>query len=153
MSEQETKVATTPASADAKETKDTKDSKVKVKKSKSKRKSVPEAHLYVHAGYNNTLVSVAEPNGNVITWATSGSCGFKGARKATPYAAQVAAETACEKAKAFGLERVHVFVTGAGPGREQALRGVINGGISIESISDRTGVAHNGCRKARTRRV
>ncbi len=153
----ETKVSTKASEAKASragdEKGDAKDTKSKVKKPKGKRKSVPEAHLYVHAGYNNTLVSVAEPNGNVITWATSGSCGFKGARKATPYAAQVAAETACEKAKAFGLERVHVFVTGAGPGREQALRGVINGGISIESISDRTGVAHNGCRKPRTRRV
>jgi small subunit ribosomal protein S11 len=128
--------------------------KKKVKKSaKTKRKSVPEAHFYIHAGYNNTLVSVAEPNGDVLAWASSGSCGFKGARKSTPYAAQVAAETAAEKSKIFGLERVHVFVKGAGPGREQALRGIINGGLSIESITDTTGVPHNGCRTARSRRV
>lgn len=128
--------------------------KKKVKKSaKSKRKSVPEGHLYIHAGYNNTLVSIAELNGDVIAWASSGSCGFKGARKSTPYAAQVAAETAAEKSKVFGLERVHVFVQGAGPGREQALRGIINGGLSIESITDTTGIPHNGCRTARSRRV
>lgn len=127
--------------------------KPKAKKSKGKRKSVPEGNFYVHAGYNNTLVSIAEPNGNVIAWASSGSCGFKGARKATPYAAQVAAETACEKAKAYGLERVHVFVNGGGPGREQSLRGIVNGGVTIESITDTTGVPHNGCRKPRHRRV
>ena len=123
------------------------------KKPKSKRKSVPEGNFYVHAGYNNTLISISEPNGNVIAWASSGSCGFKGARKATPYAAQVAAETACEKAKAYGLERVNAFVNGAGPGREQSLRGIVNSGISVESITDTTGVPHNGCRKPRTRRV
>jgi small subunit ribosomal protein S11 len=144
MAEKDPKAAkTTEATAD----------KAKVKKPKGKRKSVPEGNFYVHAGYNNTLISIAEPNGNVIAWASSGSCGFKGARKATPYAAQVAAETACEKAKAFGLERIHAFVNGAGPGREQSLRGVVNAGISIETITDTTGVAHNGCRQPRHRRV
>ena len=123
------------------------------KAKKSKRRSVPEGNFYIHAGYNNTLVSISETNGNVIAWASSGSCGFKGARKSTPYAAQVAAETAAEKSKAYGLERVHVFVKGGGPGREQALRGIINGGLSIESITDTTGIAHNGCRVARPRRV
>lgn len=129
------------------------DKEKKVKKVKSKRKSVPEGNFYIHAGYNNTLISVSEPNGNVIAWASSGSCGFKGARKATPYAAQVAAETVCEKSKVHGLERVHVFVNGGGPGREQALRGIVNGGVSIESITDTTAIAHNGCRQPRHRRV
>ncbi len=131
----------------------TADKAKKAKKSKSKRKSVPEGNFYIHAGYNNTLVSITEPNGNVIAWASSGSCGFKGARKSTPYAAQVAAETATEKSKVYGLERVHVFVKGGGPGREQGLRGIVNAGLSIESITDTTAIPHNGCRKARTRRV
>ncbi len=131
----------------------TADKAKKAKKSKSKRKSVPEGNFYIHAGYNNTLVSIAEPNGNVIAWASSGSCGFKGARKSTPYAAQVAAETAVEKSKVYGLERVHVFVKGGGPGREQGLRGIVNAGLSIESITDTTAIPHNGCRKARPRRV
>ncbi len=131
----------------------TADKAKKAKKSKSKRKSVPEGNFYIHAGYNNTLVSIAEPNGNVIAWASSGSCGFKGARKSTPYAAQVAAETAVEKSKVYGLERVHVFVKGGGPGREQSLRGIVNAGLSIESITDTTAIPHNGCRKARPRRV
>ena len=148
MAENEKKVKTpTEASKEAPE------GEKKVKKTKTKRKSVPDGRFYVHAGYNNTLVSIAEPNGNIIAWASSGSCGFKGARKSTPYAAQVAAETAAEKSKAYGLERVHVFVKGGGPGREQALRGIINGGLSIESITDTTGIPHNGCRKARARRV
>lgn len=151
MAEKETKV--NKAAGAKSEGAEATTEKAKVKKPKGKRKSVPEGHFYVHAGYNNTLISIAEPNGNVIAWASSGSCGFKGARKATPYAAQVAAETASEKAKAYGLERVHVFVKGAGPGREQALRGVILAGISIESITDQTGVPHNGCRKPRHRRV
>lgn len=125
----------------------------KARVKKSKRRSVPEGHLYIKAGYNNTIVSVTEPNGNVIAWATSGSCGFKGTRKSTPYAAQVAAETATEKAKAFGLERVHVFINGAGPGREQAVRGISATGVSVESISDTTTAAHGGCTQARPRKV
>lgn len=125
----------------------------KARVKKSKRRSVPEGHLYIKAGYNNTIVSVTEPNGNVISWATSGSCGFKGSRKSTPYAAQVAAETATEKAKAFGLERIHVFIHGAGPGRDQAVRGIISTGVSIESISDTTTSAHGGCTQARPRKV
>ncbi|MEK7544932.1 MAG: 30S ribosomal protein S11 [Patescibacteria group bacterium] len=122
-------------------------------KKKSKRRSVPQANVYIQAGYNNTLVTFAEENGNVLCWSSSGACGFKGARKSTPYAGQVAAETATQKAKAFGVEKVHVFVQGAGPGREQSLRGLNTGGVSIESITDTTAVPHNGCKAPRTRRV
>lgn len=122
-------------------------------KKKSKRRSIPEANVYIQAGYNNTIVSFAEMNGNILCWASSGSCGFKGTRKSTPYAGQVAAETAGGKAKNFGVERVHVFIQGAGPGREQCLRGLNNAGFSIESITDTTAIPHNGCRAPRPRRV
>src|SRR3989338_5271733 len=88
-------------------------------KKKAKRRNLTEAHVHIHASYNNTIESVSEANGNVVSWASSGSCGFKGTRKATPYAASVAADTALNKAKAFGVERVHVSVKGTGTGRDQ----------------------------------
>lgn len=149
-----TKAAAEKKAAEAKDAK-AKDTKAKAKKGKgkTKRRSLPEGHVHIMAGYNNTIVSISEPNGDIVAWASCGSCGFKGARKSTPYAAQVAAETATEKAKAFGLERVHVFLHGPGPGREQSMRGLINAGLSIESITDTTAVPHNGCRVARSRRV
>jgi small subunit ribosomal protein S11 len=122
-------------------------------KSKAKRRTVPEGAAHIQASYNNTIVSLTEPNGNVISWSSSGASGFKGARKATPYAAQVSAENAAEKAKAFGLDRVHVYVKGVGTGREQAIRGLVASGINILSINDITPVPHNGCRKKKQRRV
>lgn len=123
------------------------------KKVSRKRRNVPEGRANIFAGFNNTIVSITEPNGDVIAWSSSGASGFKGTKKATPYAAQVAAENACEKAKAYGMERVHVQVKGIGNGREQAIRGLIAGGLEILSISDATPIPHNGCRKRRTRRV
>lgn len=123
------------------------------KKVSRKRRNVPEGRVTVLAGYNNTLVSVTDPMGGVLAWSSAGASGFKGSKKSTPYAAQVAAENASEKAKAFGMTKVHVSVKGIGPGREQALRGLISSGLEILSISDVTPVAHNGCRKRRTRRV
>jgi small subunit ribosomal protein S11 len=123
------------------------------KKKKGKKRNVPEAHVNIHASYNNTIISVTEPNGNVICWASSGGCGFKGTRKATPYASSVAAETAMTKAKVFGVERVRIYVKGTGTGRDQALRAINASGVSIESISDRTAVPHNGCRSRKARRV
>lgn len=122
-------------------------------KKRSKRKSVPRAHVYIQAGYNNTIVTITEPNGSALCWSSAGSCGFKGTRKSTPYAGQIAAENAAEKAKVFGVERVNVFIKGAGPGREQCLRGLNNAGMNIESITDTTAVPHNGCRAPRPRRV
>lgn len=124
-----------------------------VPKKRSKRRSVSEAHVYIQAGYNNTIVSFTEPNGNVICWSSAGSCGFKGTRKSTPYAGQVAAENTAQKAKGFGVEKIHVFIKGAGPGREQCLRGLNNAGLSIETITDTTATPHNGCRAPRRRRV
>ena len=126
---------------------------VKTKKTKARRRNVPEGNAYVQASYNNTIVTLTEPNGDVIAWSSAGSNGFKGARKATPYAAQVSAEHVAEKAKVFGLERVHVFVKGVGTGREQAIRGLVAAGINIISINDITPVPHNGCRKRKQRRV
>ena len=120
---------------------------------RSRKKNVASGIVYVNAGFNNTIVSITDIDGKVIAWSTSGTCGFKGSKKATPFAAQMAAENAAEKAKAFGLEKADVFVKGVGHGREQALRGLIAQGIAIGRIIDKTPVPHNGCRKPRTRRV
>lgn len=125
----------------------------KKKKKKGKKRTLNEAKVYIHASYNNTIVTVAEMNGNVVCWASAGGCGFKGTRKATPYAASVAVETALTKAKALGVERVHISMKGIGTGRDQALRAINATGVFIESIEDRTAVPHNGCRSRKARRV
>lgn len=125
-----------------------------VKKIKrSKKKTVVHGIIHVKAGFNNTLITVTDHDGKAFAWSSSGTCGFKGSKKATPYAAQMAAENAAEKAKAFGLEKADVYVKGVGNGREQALRGLIAQGIEILKISDITPIPHNGCRKPRPRRV
>lgn len=124
-----------------------------VKKAKSKRRSVVTGNAYIAASYNNTIITLTEPNGDAISWATAGSSGFKGTRKSTPYAAQIAAEKAVEKAKVFGLQKVHVFVKGVGSGREQSIRGLVASGLDIISINDMTPIPHNGCRKKKARRV
>lgn len=120
---------------------------------RSKKKTVTSGNVYVNAGFNNTIVSITDFDGNVIAWSTSGTCGFKGSKKATPFAAQMAAENAAEKAKAYGFEKADIYVKGVGHGREQALRGLIAQGITIGRIIDTTPVPHNGCRQPRTRRV
>jgi len=122
-------------------------------KKKAKRRTVQEGKAYIQATYNNTIITITDLNGEVIAWTSAGSSGFKGAKKATPFAAQVSAEAAANKAKVFGLERVHVIIKGVGSGREQAMRGLHVAGISIESITDVTTIAHNGCRQKRSRRV
>lgn len=123
------------------------------KKSSKKRQAVVEGRVSILAGFNNTIVTITDMAGNAIAWSSAGSSGFKGTKKATPYAAQVAAENATEKAKAFGLAKVDVYVKGIGNGREQALRGLIASGLEIQSINDVTPIPHNGCRKRRVRRV
>jgi len=123
------------------------------KKKKAKRRVSPECRIYVAATYNNTIVTITEPNGDVIAWSSSGSSGFKGTRKSTPYAAQVAAENAIEKAKHAGIEKAHVYVKGVGAGREQSIRGINASGIQILSIHDTTPIPHNGCRMKKARRV
>ncbi|PIQ78234.1 30S ribosomal protein S11 [Candidatus Peregrinibacteria bacterium CG11_big_fil_rev_8_21_14_0_20_46_8] len=120
--------------------------KKKAVKKKGKKRSVPEANLYIIASFNNTIVTITDPSGNVLCWSSAGSSGFKGTRKATPYAASVAVENALNKAKVFGVERVHIAVKGIGTGRDQALRAVSGCGVQIESIRERTAVPHNGCR-------
>lgn len=125
----------------------------KAKKGKAKRRTVTEGKAYIQATYNNTIVSITDLNGEVLAWSSAGSNGFKGAKKATPYAAQVSSENAANKAKVFGLEKVHVIVKGVGSGREQAIRGLHVSGLNIESLTDITAIAHNGVRKRRARRV
>ena len=120
---------------------------------KIKKRIVQEGNAHIQASFNNTIITITEKNGDVISWSSAGSNGFKGARKSTPYAAQVSAENAAEKAKLYGLERVNVFVKGVGSGREQAIRGIISKGIDIIAINDITPIPHNGCRKKKTRRV
>ncbi|MFA5792538.1 MAG: 30S ribosomal protein S11 [Candidatus Gracilibacteria bacterium] len=120
---------------------------------RSKKKSVISGCVYVNAGFNNTIVTITDSDGKALSWATAGSCGFKGSKKATPFAAQMAAENAAEKAKAYGFEKADVYVNGVGHGREQALRGLIAQGIAILKIVDVTPIPHNGCRKPRIRRV
>ncbi len=125
----------------------------KAKKGKPKRRTVQEGKAFIQATFNNTIITITDPAGEVIAWSSAGSNGFKGAKKATPYAAQVSAENAATKAKVFGLEMVNVFIKGVGSGREQAVRGLQAGGIDIKSITDMTPVAHNGCRPRKSRRV
>ncbi|MBA4336301.1 30S ribosomal protein S11 [bacterium] len=121
-------------------------------KRKGKKKVSPECNVYIQASYNNTIVTITEPNGDVVSWSSAGSSGFKGSRKSTPYAAQVAAENAVEKAKPVGIEKVNVFVKGVGSGREQAIRGLNSSGLHIITITDVTPISHNGCRQKKQRR-
>lgn len=123
------------------------------KNRKKIRKTVPLAHAHITATYNNTMITMTEPNGNVLAWASSGANGFKGTRKATPYAATITAEKAAEKVAPYGVERVKVFVNGVGTGREQAIRGLHAAGLELDAIFDKTPVPHNGCRKKKPRRV
>ena len=125
------------------------------KKAKKKvRKNILSGLVHVQASYNNTIVTITDDAGMAIAWSSAGSAGFKGSRKSTPYAAQVAAEKAAETAKiATGLEKVKVFVKGVGPGREQAIRGLHSAGLELLAIVDRTPVAHGGCRAKKPRRV
>lgn len=125
-----------------------------VKKSGKKiRKTVPNANVYITASFNNTVITMTEPNGNVLAWSTAGACGFKGSRKSTPYAATIAAEKLMQKVENFGIEKVKVFVKGVGSGREQAVRSLQAAGLDLEAIFDVTPEPHNGCRKRKSRRV
>ncbi len=126
--------------------------KGKTTKTKAKRRSVPEGNAYINAGYNNTIVTLTDKNGDMIAWSSAGASGFKGSRKSTPYAAQVSAENAAEKAKVYGLEKINVYVKGIGSGREQAIRGLVSSGLNLISINDLTPTPHNGCRKKKQRR-
>lgn len=124
----------------------------KVRRKKVKR-TVPQARVCIRANENNTIVSFTDLEGAVISWSSSGSAGFEGTRKSTPYAAKVAAEQAALKAVPFGVQSIQVEIKGIGPGREQAIRGLQGAGLNIDAIIDRTPIAHGGCRLARRRRV
>ena len=117
------------------------------------RKSVPVGRAYILSTFNNTLVTLTDPNGNTVAWASAGTSGFKGSRKSTPYAAQMAAENAVRRGAEHGLRQVDVYVRGTGSGREAAIRSLQAAGLIITSIRDVTPVPHNGCRPPKRRRV
>jgi small subunit ribosomal protein S11 len=127
--------------------------KVKAKVSKKDRKSIPSGRAYIQATFNNTIISLTDPAGNVISSASAGAAGFKGSRKGTPFAAQMAATNAAHKAMEHGLRQVEVYVKGPGSGREAAVRALQASGLYITSIRDITPIPHNGCRPPKRRRV
>jgi len=114
---------------------------------------VARGRVYIHATFNNTIVTVTDRSGGVISWGSGGTAGFKGSRKSTPYAARLAGEQAGRKAIDMGLQEVDMFVKGPGPGRESAIRAIQGLGIVVNSITDTTPVPHNGCRPPKKRRV
>ena len=110
------------------------------------KKNIPEAQAHIHSTYNNTVVSISDINGNVISWASAGTIGYKGSKKKTPFAAGMSAEAAAKTAMDSGVKKVEVFVTGLGAGRENAIRSLQTAGLEITAINDITPVPHNGCR-------
>jgi len=120
---------------------------------KRAKRMVPEGVVHIHSTFNNTIISISDAQGAVIAWASAGSVGFKGSRKGTPFAAQVAAEAAARKAAEFGMRQVQVFVKGPGAGRESALRSLQAAGFTVSIIKDVTPIPHNGCRPPKRRRV
>src|SRR5688500_11384205 len=125
-----------------------------VKKVRRKeKKNIAHGHAHIKSTFNNTIVSITDPQGNVISWASSGHVGYKGSRKSTPFAAQLAAENAARKAQEHGVRKVDVFVKGPGSGRETAIRSLQATGLEVGLIQDVTPVPHNGCRPPKRRRV
>ena len=120
---------------------------------KKTKRVVVDGLAHVHASFNNTIITITDRQGNALCWATSGGSGFRGSRKSTPFAAQVASERASNTAIEYGMKNVDVFVKGPGPGRESAVRALNNAGLRINSISDATPIPHNGCRPPKRRRV
>jgi small subunit ribosomal protein S11 len=117
------------------------------------RKNIPAGVVHIQATFNNTIVTITDPNGNTVSWSSAGVRGFKGSRKSTPFAAQLVAEDAARKAQDHGMKAVGVFVKGPGSGRESALRAIANSGLKITHIRDVTPIPHNGCRPPKRRRV
>jgi len=120
---------------------------------KREKKNIAYGVAHIQATFNNTIVTITDPNGDVISWASAGNLGFKGSRKSTPYAAQIAASSAAKKAIDFGMKQVDIFVKGPGAGRESAIRALQAAGLEINLIKDVTPVPHNGCRPPKRRRV
>ena len=127
--------------------------KKRPKSRRRERKSIPVGRAYIQSTFNNTVVTLTDPEGNVIAWGSSGTAGFKGSRKGTPYAAQMAARDAARKAMVHGLRQVAVFIKGPGSGREAAIRSLQSAGLYITGIIDVTPIPHNGCRPPKKRRV
>jgi len=124
-----------------------------VKKVVKKKAPVYSGSIFIQSTFNNTIVTVTDENGGAISWSSSGALGFRGAKKSTPYAAQLAIANALEKAKARGFHKANVFVSGVGPGRDAAVRALVNANIEASVIKDITPLAHNGCRAKKPRRV
>ncbi len=132
---------------------DKKQSSTAGKARKRAKRMVSDAIAHVHASFNNTIVTITDRQGNTLSWATAGGCGFRGSRKSTPFAAQVAAEKAGVAAQEYGVKNVEVRVCGPGPGRESAVRALNAAGLKVTSIEDVTPIPHNGCRPPKKRRV
>lgn len=129
-------------------------SKTTTRTRKRAKRTVSDGIVHINASFNNTLITITDRQGNTVVWSTSGTAGFKGSRKSTPFAAQVAAEHAGKIARdEFGMKMIGVFVKGPGPGRESALRAFVGLGFKISEITDATGLPHNGCRPPKKRRV
>jgi small subunit ribosomal protein S11 len=125
----------------------------KVTRKRKERKNIPTGVAHIQSTFNNTIVTITDPNGNVVAWSSAGVQGFKGSRKSTPFAAQLAAEDAAKKAAENGMRSVEVYVKGPGAGREAALRALGSAGVNVTLIRDVTPVPHNGCRPPKRRRV
>jgi len=123
------------------------------KSTKKTKRTLSKGQVHIYATFNNTIITVTDMQGNTVTWGSSGSVGFKGSRKSTPFAARLATDQALKAAMAMGLQEVDVYVKGPGPGRESAIRAVAALGLKINSITDVTPVPHNGCRPPKRRRV
>ena len=120
---------------------------------KKVKKTVVDGMAHIHASFNNTIITITDRQGNALSWATSGGSGFRGSRKSTPFAAQVAADRAAQVVKEMGMKNVEVFVKGPGPGRESAVRALNAAGFKVTNITDVTPIPHNGCRPPKKRRV
>ena len=120
---------------------------------KKVKRNVPNGIAYILATFNNTIVTITDPAGNTLCWASSGGSGFKGSKKSTPFAAQIAADKAAKKAKDFGMQKIDIFVKGPGAGRESTIRSIQAAGLQVSSITDTTPIPHNGCRPPKRRRV
>lgn len=120
---------------------------------KKEKKNVPTGIAHINATFNNTIITITDPEGNVLTWSSGGTVGFKGSRKSTPFAAQLMAQNTAQKAMEFGMKTVEVYVKGPGTGRESAIRALQASGLDVKAIKDVTPIPHNGCRPPKRRRV
>ncbi len=124
-----------------------------VRTKRKERKNIEQGRAYIHSTFNNTIVPLTDPRGNALSWASAGGMGFRGSRKSTPFAAQMAAETAAKAAMEHGLRIIEVYVKGPGSGREAAIRSLQATGLEVQMIKDTTPIPHNGCRPPKRRRV